>query len=359
MSQAACRAGSIVGFLVAGLAFPSCLQGEDALQWSGFVVVRGATEAAVPLDADRLSTQAQLGIDWSSSPTLLAHLHLLARTDDGDARRGHAGTPEAYLEGLLRPGANRIRLRAGAFFLPTSRENVDALWENPYAVSSSALNTWFGEELRPLGLDVSWTRGGAMLGATVFRGNDTFGALPLDPGWELDDRWTLLGEKVRSGDVYSSASAETDGRLGWSARAGWRSPRFSVLLTHVDNRSDGLRHGDLYNWNTQQNVAGFDCSTDDWTVAGETGWGPTMLFYPGGQFQAHLRASYLLLSRRLPRGRATARIEAFDNGTSRKQALTLAGFWTLVPKLTLGAELAAAAGQKRALGELRYRFSRR
>ena len=42
-----------------------------------------------------------------------------------------------------------------------SRENVDALWENAYAVSSSALNSWFGEELRPIGFDVSWVRAGA------------------------------------------------------------------------------------------------------------------------------------------------------------------------------------------------------
>jgi hypothetical protein len=191
----------VVAAVAASLSSASRLDATDALQWSGFALVRGATKASVPLDSDRIQAQVQLGIDWSSSPAFLAHVHLLARTDDGDSQRGYAGTPEAYVEGLLHPGAHRIRLRAGAFFLATSRENVDALWENPYAISSSALNTWFGEELRPIGVDVSWTRGGAIVGATVFRGNDTLGALPLQPGWALGDRWTLLGQKVKSDDV--------------------------------------------------------------------------------------------------------------------------------------------------------------
>jgi hypothetical protein len=187
------------------LAPPACA--GDALQWSGFALVRGATPAEVPLDAEGFEAQAQVGLDWSASPAFLAHLHLLARSNDGGSRHGRAGTPEAYVEARAHPAIGRLRLRAGAFFLPTSRENVDALWENPYAISSSALNTWFGQELRPIGVDVSWTRGAATAGATLFRGNDTLGALPLKPGWTLDDRWTLLGQKFPSGDVTETHKA--------------------------------------------------------------------------------------------------------------------------------------------------------
>src|SRR5438105_3318656 len=111
---------------------PAAFSGEP-LQWSGFALVRGATTAPVPFDADRVSTQAQAGLDWSPSPTLRTHLHLLARSDEGDSQHGRVGTPEAYLELWLRPADDRIRVRAGAFFLPTSRENVDELWENAYA----------------------------------------------------------------------------------------------------------------------------------------------------------------------------------------------------------------------------------
>jgi len=346
-------------FLASTLALSPGLHAEDALQWSGFVDLRGTTKAENPLEADGVSAQVQAGIDWSPSPTLLAHLHLLARTDDGHSLRGHAGTPEAYVEARLPAGASLVKLRAGAFFLPTSRENVDALWENPYALSSSALNSWFGEEFRPIGLDVAWRRAGATIGATLFRGDDTLGALPLAPGWSLHDRWTLLGQKVRTGDYYSSVSAETDHRLGWSARAGWGSQQFSVLFTHIDNRSDGLPHGDLYNWKTRCDVAGADYRRGDWTVAAETGWGPTELFFPGGSFRADLRASYVLVSRRFRRGRATARFDAFSNGATHAHALTLAAFWEPLPKLSAGLELSAGGGEQRGIGDLRYRFSGR
>jgi hypothetical protein len=343
--------------VVSTLSLSPCVHGDDAFQVSGFADVRGTTKAGNPLEADAAAAQVQAGVDWSPSPIFLAHLHLLARTDDGHSERGHAGTPEAYVQARFPVGESRLKVQAGAFFLPTSRENVDALWENPYAVSSSALNSWFGEEFRPIGLDVSWTRWGATVGGTLFRGNDTLGALPLDPGWSLHDRWILLGQKVQTGEDFTSVSAETDGRLGWSARAGWSSSRLSVLLTHIDNRSDGLPHGDFYNWNTRFDVAGFNWSVTDWTVAGETGWGPTRLYYPGGSFEADLRASYVLVSRRFGRGRATARFDAFSNGSSHKHALTLAGFWIPLPKLSLGIELSAGGGEQRGLADARYRFS--
>jgi hypothetical protein len=351
------RATMAFVLLTSTLALSSPVRGGDDLQVSGFADLRGTTKAKNPLEADDVSAQIQAGIDWSPSPMFLAHLHLLARTDDGHSRRGHAGTPEAYVEAHLPAGGSQFKVRAGAFFLPTSRENVDALWENPYAISSSALNSWFGEELRPVGLDVAWLRGGAVVGGTVFRGNDTFGALPLDPGWSLNDRWTVLGQKVQTGQDFTSVSAENDHRLGWSARAGWSSHQLSVLFTHIDNRSDGLLYGDLYNWKTRFEVAGFDYRRGDWTVAGETGFGPTELFFPGGSFEADLRASYLLVSRGFRRGRATARFDAFSNGESHGHALTLAAFWTPVPKLSIGIELSAGGGEHRGLGDLRYRFS--
>ena len=346
------------------LALSSDLRGDDALQISGFGALRGTTKADNPLEADSASAQIQAGIDWSPSPIFLAHLHLLARTDDGESQHGHAGTPEAYAEAHLPAGRSRFKLRAGAFFLPTSRENVDALWENAYAISSSALNSWFGEEFRPIGLDVAWLRGGATVGATVFRGNETFGALPLAPGWSLHDRWTVLGQKVHTfkdlstqEDLYASVSAESDDRLGWSARAGWSSRQFSVLFTHIDNRSKGEVVGDLDNWKTRFEVVGFDYKWGDWTVAGEAGWGPTEVFFPEGSSRSDLRAGYLLVSRRLRRGRATARFEAFSDDETPRQALTLAAFWTPVAKLTVGIELSVGGGEQRGLGDLRYRFS--
>ena len=328
---------------------------EDAFQWSGFATARAVSEAAAPFDQDTVSAQLQLGLDWTPSSAFLVHVHLLARTDDGESRRGTAGTPEAYGELNLRPGKNRIRLRGGAFFLPTSRENVDALWENPYTVSSSALNTWFGEELRPIGLDATFSRGGAVLGATVFRGNETLGALPLAPGWTMHDRWTLLGQKVLSGrGYYASLSSEHDGRLGWSARAGWNGTRFSLLMTHLDNRSDALPYGDVYNWSTRFELVSVELGFGDWTVAAEAGWGPTSIDVGLRVITTDLSAAYALVSRRLSRGRVSARLETYSDGDSRKQALTIAGQWTPGQRVGVALELLANEETVRALLQVRY-----
>ncbi len=357
--QSACVVILLAGAVVA----PA--QAQDAFQGGGFASARGGSNSSGPLAGEQLGAQLQLGLDWSASPRFLAHVHLLARTDDGDARRGHAGTPEAYLELNAPLGPGRLRLRGGAFFLPTSRENVDALWENPYALSSSALNTWLGEELRPVGLDATWLQDGVVVGATLFRGNDTFGALPIDRGWALHDRWTLLGEKVASGDYFTSVSAETDGRLGYSARAGYGTGAFAALFTHIDNRSDGLLYGDLYNWTTRFDLVGAELSRDDWTLAGEFGWGPTTLVFPGGSATDELRAGYLLVSRRFARARASVRVDAWRGsyrGTEEvrwDRALTAAAFWTPVPRLRAGVELAATRDTARVLVDLRYGFSRR
>jgi hypothetical protein len=340
---------------------PFGLQAGEALEWSGFALVRGSggnTDRA--LEQDRLAAQLQLGIDWVSSPRLLAHLHLLARNDDGDGtQRGSVGVVEGYVEGSFHPRNERLRLRAGAMFLPTSRENVDALWENPYAISSSALNSWLGEELRPIGIDAMYTRRGAFAGATLFRGNDTFGAVPPVRGWRLDDDWTLLGEHVPVDDVaFTSVSAETDGRLGWSARGGWNGANLTVQVTHVDNRSDGLAYGDLVNWGTRFDIIGMEYSVRDWTLAGEAGWGPTFVVDADGRYVSDLRAGYVLASRRWARSRATIRVDAFSNSDLKlDHAVTLAYFWSPRGKVRLGAEVTSMGSDRRALVEARYHFS--
>jgi len=331
---------------------------DAALQWSGFALLRGSSDVTSgPLRHDPLSAQLQLGLDWPLTPRVNAHVHLLAR-NAGDGRRDAVGVPEAFVEVNLHPGGDRLRLRGGAFFLPTSRENVDALWENPYAITSSALNSWLGEEFRPIGIDATYTRDGFFSGATLFRGNDTFGALPPVRGWTLDDHWTLLGEWVPvDAEYFTSLSAENDGRLGWSARGGWIGNRLLVQLTHLDNRGDGEEYGRLFNWGTRFDLVAAEWTAGDWTVAAEAGWGPTFLVVNGQRFTNDLDASYLLVSRQFPRFRATVRAETFRKDELRTNALTLAGFWTVRNRIRLGAELSTTDDDdRRALLEVRYRF---
>ena len=328
---------------------PLNLHAADTLQWSGFAVFRGTTAPdGLPLRSDSVSAQAQLGIDWRPSVFFGAHVHLLARN-------GHAGIVQAYLE----QKTHHLRFTEGAFFLPTSRENIDELWESPYSITSSALNSWLGEEFRPIGVDASYTAHGFLGGATVFRGNDTFGALPASRGWDISDRWTTLGEHLPVSEGYfTSVSAETDGSLGWSARARWNNDRSTVQLTHIDNRSDAVEHGDLLNWETRFDIAGADYSSGDWTLAAESGWGKTSVSFFGTAYPTDIRASYALLSRRFDRARATLRVESFQSGTIHQHAVTAAFFWTPLPKLRAGFEATKAGAEHRLIAELRYRFSR-
>ena len=351
--------------LAAGLAAllalaPARAHGGDSLQWYGLALARGTSRADAPHDVDEASAELQLGLDWSRSPAFLAHVTLLARTDDGaSTKSGHAGTPEAYLEANFRPGRGRIRLRGGAFYLPTSRENVDALWESPYALSSSALNTWLGEELRPIGLDATLFRGGAFVGGTAFRGNDAFGALPADRGWTMHDRFTLLGQRIQADATRTSSLKEADGRLGWSARGGWNGRRLSLQATHVDNRADGLAYGTQRNWTTRFEIVGAELALGDWTIAAENGWGPSSIVVKGRVITADLQAGYVLVSRRFSRARATLRFDSYAVRGRRESALAVAGLAFPRPWLQLGVEALATSATTRVQAEARARFGRR
>ncbi|MEA2490221.1 MAG: hypothetical protein QOH21_2013 [Acidobacteriota bacterium] len=341
------------------------LRAAAGLDWSGFALLRGGTaNEAIPLEDDQISTQVQVGLDWRPSLMLGGHVHLLARNDADGSRRGRVGIVEAWLEQSFVRGPNRVRLMEGAFFLPTSRENVDALWESPFTITSSALNSWFGEELRPVGIDAAYTRrqvlGGAATGAvTLFTGNDTFGSLPVDRGWALTDRWSLLGEHVRVDEEYfTSISAETDHRLGWAARGRWNNDRATVQLTHIDNRGDALEHGELLNWDTQFDVAGADLTLGDWTFAAESGWGVTTVIFEGIRYPTDIRASYVLVSRRFASARASLRAEAFQNGIEHDHAITAAFFWSPRGKVRAGIEAIASGGDKRLAAEVRYHFGK-
>lgn len=341
------------------LAFASAANADDALQWSGFALLRATNGIdSGPLREKSLSSQLQLGVDWIPTPFVLAHVHLLGRTDAAHARRGHFGVAEAYVDANFRPRGDRLRLRGGAFFLPTSRENVDALWEPAYTITPSALNSWLGEELRPIGIDAAYTHRGLTAGGTLFRGNDTFGALPVARGWALRDHWITLGEWIPvDPEYFTSVSAENDHRYGWSARGAWIGASALVQLTHIDNRSDGEDYGPLFNWATRFDIAAAEYTKGDWTLAAEYGWGPTYLIVGGQKYTTDLDASYALVSRRWKRGRATIRGEVF-RGVTREKALTVAWLWNLPGRLRPGFEVTTSGGQERVIAELRYSFSR-
>src|SRR3954465_10881518 len=126
---------------------------------------------------------AQLGLDWMPMSWLLFHA-------DGVARHQQSGSVGGKRVGLIQAYADvyneHFRLRAGEFWLPTSRENTDPLWTSKYTITYSALNSWMAQEVRPIGADFQWSPSFYVtVGGTAFRGQDTMGTLIANRGFTL------------------------------------------------------------------------------------------------------------------------------------------------------------------------------
>lgn len=293
--------------------------------------------------SDSLRGSIATSIEWDIGDRFATHLHLLGSSAQG-RRDASAGIVEAFLQlDLLdleeRSGApsHHLRLRLGTAFLPTTFENVAPLWRSPYAVSSSALTNWIGEEFRPSGLQVEYRnqhRHGwsSRFGTALFGGTDSAGALIAWRGWGPGDRLTLWDEVVplpalpslgedglfapQRSDGTKPFGRDLDGRLGWAAWAGATAPGgSSAQATWVDTRGDrDLHHGE-YAWDSQFAIVGGEVPIGrSGLLAAEWMWGSTAM-QPGPQPRVDIDFStwYLLANREVGRWQTTLRYEAFEN----------------------------------------------
>jgi hypothetical protein len=313
----------------------------------------------------------QLGLDWKPSEVWTVHAQGVVRYEPSEAGGERVGLMEGFLQ--YRPEltpSRALRLRAGLFFPPTSRENTERLWQSPYTITLSALNTWIGEEARLTGVDAAlqgksgddeWELAGA-----AFLANDTSGALVAWRGWSFGDRLTSVGETLPlpplatfgPGGAFGDQQAgtrpldELDGRLGWQARGRWSRPS-AVLLqaAWIDNGGDRRLYHGQYSWKTRFGQVGLDLHLGKTlTVVGEvaigdTGMGPEV---PGGpHVDVRFEVGYLLASWHEGRWRVTARYDRFRNedkdGTAEPDgeagwAWTAAAFWEPSKHVRVGVE---------------------
>jgi hypothetical protein len=328
----------------------------------------------------------QLGGDWKPSRHFDAHIHLLARDEGPGALGNHFGVPEAYLNYRPLTGPkNDLQIRAGMFFLPTSRENVGPLWSSPYTITYSALNTWIGQEVRPVGVDVSWRHTAesgdrATFAATAFRRNDTMGTLLAWRGWSLGDHLAVYREvlplpisSLRSHfpeqrvDGTRPFQHDLDGNIGWSARGRWQfRDRATAQFTHVDNRGTGEFYPDpsavsgQWAWHTRFFIAAGEWTPDPLTTfAAEYSWGRTSLYNEGQGLQyvnMGYYAGYLLASRRIGLNRVSFRFDQFgtdDRATARiitsnehGAAWTFSYFRILSSTVRVGLEFVSVHGKR-------------
>jgi hypothetical protein len=343
----------------------------------------------------------QLGADWTPTQWFDMHVSGVARRDADGARGKRAGLVEGYLD--LRAG--EVQLRAGEFFLPTSRENKEELWTSPYTMTLSAWNSWIAQEVRPIGLDLEWKHLGAStvttIAGTAFKGNDSMGSLLAWRGWSVGNRLSVHNEVLPLPPLFSlrdpkmfganqrsdgtlAIGRDLDGRIGYSARVRVSLPERAMLqFARLDNRGDRRLHRGEYSWVTTFNVLSGEIGNRDATiVAAEYGWGNTgMGFAPDARVQMTFTAGYVLLSRKVSRMRYSARFDTFatddrdhsiaETNTEHGRSWTLAAFYEANEHLRTGLELVNVTGGRRAaeesgvdpnmdartlMAEVRYRF---
>jgi hypothetical protein len=266
---------------------------------------------------------------WNQPIGETLNLHIdasLWRFDDYNA----LDLTEAYLE--LRPypsGGWRSRVKLGAFYAPISLEHRAAGWTNPYLISSSAINTWVGEELRTNGAEYSleWlgTRTGHVfdfgLVAAAYGYNDPAGILIASRGWTLHDRQTTLFGKVgESGNGAVPGRVlfkEIDNRPGYYVGASLRYlDRVEIRYLHYDNRADPERFDPGINdfaWLTTFDSLGLRLETaDGWTLIGQWLGGTTEIEPDSGYEEWKFSSKFALLSRAIGRHRISVRADWFD-----------------------------------------------
>jgi hypothetical protein len=367
---------------------------DDPIEWQGFIGVRGGV-ADGPLawpeggfgrlyaggDAGEdfqthARIESQVSLNWQSSGSWSGRLHAAARYEDSDVPGPGLGVTEAWLGYQRAVGANsELRARAGLFFFPSSQENIDPLWGSPYTLSFSAINAWFAEEFRPIGLDLEqsvFTSSDSIwnLGATLFGGNDQLGTLVAWRGWAMHDRLSLLDESLALPPVFSleadgvfgqfqrpfrttAFGRDLDSRPGYALRAGFEHKgRAGAQLAWVDNRGDRGLHDDEYAWRTGfWLLGGFFSLSERMELIFEATRGNTRMNFPGSPWvDVDFHAAYLLASYASDQGRWSIRHDRFGASDrignpawgvfdDRGQAWTLAWIRQFDERHRLGVEL--------------------
>lgn len=261
-------------------------------------------------------------------------------------------------------------LHAGQFFLPTSMENTNAFWESPYTINFSSLNSWIGEEFRPIGLDLAyryhfdqgdrWT-----VAATPFWGNDSMGALLAYRGWSYGRQRTAYNDVIAVPELNSLADGQPfagqrddgtrpfgndlDGDPGYALRTQYLADRWTFSLAWIDNRGDTTLIDGEYAWRTQFAILGASWFvTESFELLGEASRGSTTMG-AGPGVDASFYSAYLMGSYRFSDYRLSARYDQFgiDDDDAMDQdnheigrSVTIALMWAEQKSpLSVGAEM--------------------
>jgi len=274
---------------------------------------------------------AALSARWQATPGLA----LVADVRVEDQSHSRVSLVEAFAR--YRPvstSAWRWSFKAGEFFPPISLENDGVGWTSLWTLSSSALNTWVGEELRIFGAEARLEHRGddgstLEFAGALFQANDPAGEILFARGWALGDLVSGIGSRLREADVYAQSIGvapprrydpflENDDRVGFYADVTWRAPQFGrITALYYDNRADPstyhtFNHGDeLFSWRTHFSSLGAQTAIGGVTLLGQAMVGTTEIAPPGFRGEAHFASAYVLAGWELGAWRPAVRIDAF------------------------------------------------
>jgi len=267
---------------------------------------------------------------WSLSATVVGSVQGGERTE--------AGLSEAYLSFRPMRGSKvAFSARAGLMWPPISLEHEGADWHVRDSITPSAINSWVGEEVRPIAVEgtISADLGDHKLRftAAAMAANDTSGTLLSFRGWTLHDRTTLAFRRQPLPPLeeeYADYQAPFTHPLldvhrgfahrpGYYAKLSWQPPvPIRLELFRYDNRADpeDVNADVEWGWRTRFNqLAGIADLGGGTQLKGQAMTGHTLMGFVEGDHRwidARFRAAYLMLTRPFGPYGLAARIDAFD-----------------------------------------------
>jgi len=253
--------------------------------------------------------------------------------------RNEAGISEAFLSYKPMRGANtRLSARAGLMWPPVSLEHEGADWHVRDTITPSAINSWIGEEVRPLTLEGTFGTnvGDHKLTATaaLFAANDTAGTLLAFRGWALHNRRTLAfneqplppfepedeGYQAPFTHPLLDVGPGFAERPGYYAKIVWQPPipvRFELF--RYDNRANphDVNEDMEWGWRTHFNNLGIAADIEGTQIRAQAMTGRTRMGFEEPPLGRHwidmrFRSAFVLVSRSIGKFGIAGRLETFE-----------------------------------------------
>jgi hypothetical protein len=253
-------------------------------------------------------------------------------------QRTEAGLSQAYFSYRpMRSSKLAFSARAGLMWPPVSLEHEGADWHVKDSITPSAINSWIGEEVRPLAAEATLATAFGQhrfrATAAIMAANDTAGTLLTFRGWALHDRTTLAFNRQPLpplGDLTGMQAPYTHPLLdvhtgfahhpGYYAKLAWEPPLpLRLELFHYDNGANPqnvIATGPEWGWRTRFNDIGLVAELGPGTeIKSQALAGTTRMGYPmpvRRWVDERFRAAYVMVTQKTGKVTLAARADLFD-----------------------------------------------